>query len=259
MRAPIILFVLILFTSFQSLSQDIITLKNNSTIDAKNIIIDTDIVKYQNYYAENGEVLILKKSEVVSILYQNGSKASVYEPTVTVVKSSIGDNLITFHFLDFVISNFTVSYERIIADGKYGIQIPFSFGYANNPRTIYFPTPMGDIDDGYTNNLTNQFYTGVTFNIYPMRQGKVKYFLGPSLRFGSGKYFEYFDNYGQNTSYNIKTGYIKFFVNNGIIFTFVNSLSISVIGSIGIQHMYKVDNNATQTTGALSVNMSYRF
>jgi len=251
-----ILLVTIITVSSNLFAQDIITLKNNYTIEAKNIVVTPDEVKYQNYYAKNGEVLVLQKSEVVSILYKNGSKVKIYEPKIVITQSSMGENLITFHFLDFVISNFTVSYERIIANGKYGIQIPFSFGYSNEPRTVYFPPPF---DDGYTNKLANQFYTGITFNIYPTGQGKVKYFLGPSLRFGNGNYYENWDNYSQNSNHSINTGYLKFLVNNGIVFTFANSLSVSIIGSIGIQHMYKVNHNQTQTTGALSVNMSYRF
>jgi len=256
MKTLFILLAAIIVTSTQLFSQDIITLKSNFTIDAKNIVVTPDEVKYQNFYDNSGEILILQKSKVVSILYQNGSKVKIYEPAIIVTQTGLSENLITFHFLDFVISNFTISYERIIADGKYGIQIPFSFGYSNEPRTVYFPPPF---DDGYTNKLANQFYTGITFNIYPSGQGKVKYFLGPSLRFGSGKYYENWDDYNSSTNSSINTGYIKFLVNNGIVFTFANSLSITAIGSIGIQHMYKVNTNHTQTTGALSLNMSYRF
>ena len=256
MKALFVILVAIIVTSTQLFSQDIITLKNNFTIDAKNIIVTPDEVNYENFYDDTGKVLVLQKSKVVSILYQNGSKVKIYQPAVTVTQSTMGENLITFHFLDFVISNFTISYERIIANGKYGIQIPFSFGYSNKPTSIPVPLPW---DSEYTNSLANQFYTGITFNIYPSGQGKIKYFLGPALRFGSGKYYENWDNYSQNTNYSINTGYVKFLVNNGIVFTFANSLSITAIGSIGIQHMYKVDTNPTQTTGALSVNMSYRF
>jgi len=256
MKTFIILIATVLFTYSNLLSQDIITLKNNYTIDAKNIVVTPDEINYENFYDDSGKILVLQKSKVVSILYQNGSKVKMYQPSITVTQSTMGENLITFHFLDFAISNFTVSYERIIEDGKYGIQIPFSFGYSNKPTTIPVPLPW---DSEYTNSLVNQFYTGITFNIYPSGQGKVKYFLGPALRFGSGKYYENWSSYNSSPNSSINTGYVKFLVNNGIVFTFANSLSITAIGSIGIQHMYKVDNSPTQTTGALSVNMSYRF
>jgi hypothetical protein len=256
MKPLLILLVSIFLISSSLLAQDIITLKNNYTIEAKNILVTPDELKYQNFYSENGEVLVLQKSKVVSILYQNGSKVKIYEPTIKVTQNSIGENLISFHFLDFVISNFTISYERIIANGKYGIQIPFSFGYSDKPTTIHVPLPW---DSEYTNSLVNQFYSGITFNIYPSGQGKIKYFLGPTLRFGIGDYYENWNDYNYDSNYITNTGYIKFLVNNGIVFTFANSLSITAIGSIGIQHMYKVNTNHTQTTGALSLNMSYRF
>jgi len=161
-----------------------------------------------------------------------------------------------FHFLDFVINNFTVSYERILSDGKYGIQIPFSFGYSENTTAIPLPPPF---DSDYTNYLVNKFYSGIKFNIYPTGQGKIKYFLGPEIQFGNGIFHQDNSNYWQNNPYTTTTGYMKFLVNNGVVFTFAKTLSVSVIGSIGIQHMFKINTNATQTTGALSINLSYRF
>lgn len=234
-------------------AQDIITLKNNYTIDAKNIVVTPKEVRYQDYYDNSAEMLVLQKSKVSSILYENGSTVNLYNIQKT-THADVGNNLLTFHFLDFVINNFTISYERIIANGKYGIQIPFSFGYSDETTTVPLPPPTSS---DYTNYLVNRFYTGIKFNIYPTGQGKVKYFLGPEIRFGTGLLNQ--DYYNYNNPYTTNTGYIKFFINNGVVFTFANSLSISAVGSIGIQHMYKIDTNPTQTTGALSINLSYRF
>ena len=249
----------LVFTGVQLFAQDVITLQNNKIIDAKNIVVADDIIKYQNYYDNNGKVLNISKAKVSSIQYQNGSKLDISETKTPILQKNTKKNLLTFHFLDFVINDLAISYERLIADGKYGIQIPFSFGYSNHPTEVFFPYPTGDLET-YTNKLTSNFYTGITFNVYPTGQGKVKYFLGPSIRIGSGKYYTNWDNYHNENKYSsINTGYVKFFINNGIVFTFVNSLSISIIGSIGIQHMFKVNENAIQTSGALSTNISYRF
>lgn len=256
MKTLILLLVIASLLSVQLEAQDVITLKNNSTIDAKNIVVSNREVRYQNFFDNSGEILILQKAMIVSILYENGSKLKMYEAKKTLNNINQGYNLITFHFLDFVINSFTVSYERIIANGRYGIQIPFSFGYSEKTTNIPLPPPF---DSDYTVNPANQFYTGVTFNIYPTGQGKVKYFLGPSLRFGNGLFHEEYNSYGQHNPPPIKTGYIKFLINNGIVATFASSLSVSVIGSIGIQHMYKSGLNPTRTTGALSLNLSFRF
>jgi hypothetical protein len=246
---------MLIFT-VQLTAQDIITLKNNYTIDAKNIVVTPKEVKYQDYYDNSGEMLILQKNKVASISYINGSTISLYEIKKTKTQVDIGRNLITFHFLDFAINNFTFSYERIISEGKYSIQIPFSFGYSDETTSIPLPPPFYS---DYTNDLVNKFYTGITFNIYPTRQGKFKYFLGPSVQFGSGVFHENTNQYGQYNPPPIKTGYFKFLINNGIVATFAKSFSISLVGSIGIQHMYKINTNSTQTTGALSLNLSYRF
>lgn len=254
MKTYFISAILVLVLSVEILSQDIITLKNNYTIDAKSIVVTPSEVKYQDYYSTSDEVLILQKKTVSSISYENGSIVNLYNIKKTQV--DIGNNLLTFHFLDFVINSFTFSFERIISEGKFGIQIPFSFGYSENTTAIPLPPPF---DSDYTNELVNKFYTGITFNIYPTGQGKFKYFLGPSVRFGSGLFHEDFNQYGHNNPPPIETGYIKFLINNGVVVTFARSLSVTLVGSIGIQHMYKINTNPTQTTGALSLNLSYRF
>jgi len=256
MKLLLSFFVLFICITTKLAAQDIITLKNNYTIDAKNIIVTPKEVKYQDFYNNSGEILILQKNIVASILYANGSTISLHDIEKAKTQAGIGKNLITFHFLDFVINNFTISYERILANGKYGIQIPFSFGYSDKTTTIPLPLPTSSV---YTNYLVNRFYTGIKFNIYPTGQGKVKYFLGPEIRFGNGLLHQDTYNYDQQNPYTTSTGYIKFFINNGIIFTFASSLSISAVGSIGIQHMFNIDTNPTQTTGALAINLSYRF
>ena len=83
--------------------------------------------------------------------------------------------------------------------------------------------------------------------------------MGPSIRFGNGHFHEDFNSYGHHNPPPIKTGYLKFLINNGIVATFASTFSVSVIGSIGIQHMYKIATSPTQTTGALSLNLSLRF
>ena len=256
MKIIVLLLLIASLLTLQLEAQDIITLKNSSTIDAKNIVITNTEVRYQNFNDNSEEMLVLQKVNVVSILYNNGSKVKIYKALKKSNNAIFGDNLITFHFLDFVINSFTFSYERIIGNGKYGIVIPFSFGYSDKTTTI--PSPLL-LDSDYTNNFVNQFYTGITFNIYPTGQGKVKYFLGPSIRFGNGHLHEDFNSYGQYNPPPIKTGYLKFLINNGIVATFASTFSVSVIGSIGIQHMYKIATSPTQTTGALSLNLSLRF
>ena len=247
--------VLGLTLQLQLFSQDIITLRNNYTIDAKNIIISPTKIVYQDYYTNDGSNKELEKNKVAKIKYENGSVVRISEhQTISSSQTAIGKNLISFHLLDFVISNFTLSYERIIADGKYGVQVPISLGYATQPVDIPIP-PIGDT---YANKLISEFYSGVSFNIYPTGQGTFKYFLGPAIRIGHGKYFTNWDNYSA-THEEISTNYFKLLVNNGFVLTMAQSLSLSLVGSIGIQYLDNVDVNPTQTTGALSFDISFRF
>lgn len=52
MKTKVLFSVLILLLTMQLAAQDVITLKNNYTIDAKNIEVTPDEVKYQNFYDE---------------------------------------------------------------------------------------------------------------------------------------------------------------------------------------------------------------
>ncbi len=253
-KISLLILILIIFSNVKLVSQDIIVLTDNTTVVAKNIVVRVNDVEYQNF--NDSSKVIIPRNSVQLISYNDGSQIELNSIQKSFNRLDLGNNLVSFHFLDFVISNFTLSYERIISDGKYGIQIPVSIGYKDKPSTIYFPLPM---EPDYTNKLVSKFYTGINFNIYPTGQARFKYYLGPGLRFGNGLFFENANNYSSNSQQSIKTGYFKFLLNNGVVYTPVNSLSISIIGSIGIQYMFDKQINKAQTSGALSINLSLRF
>ena len=71
---------LVLAASVTAYSQDIIVTKKSEKITAKVIEIDADVVKYKQYDHQDGPTYTIKKTEVASIIYQNG-RAEVFEPT----------------------------------------------------------------------------------------------------------------------------------------------------------------------------------
>jgi len=66
--------------------------------------------------------------------------------------------------------DFTISYEKILGDGKIGIRVPVSFGY--------------DFNDWDFNSI---FYSGAGFEFLSYRPGKMALLHGPQLQLGIGR------------------------------------------------------------------------
>lgn len=252
----LLVLILSIYTGSNVFSQDIINLVSGDIIIATNIVIKPNQVDYQNFNDKDGKVLSLPKINIKTITYNDGTEVKMVSKNQSSNKPNLAKNLINFNLFDFIISNLTISYERILNEGKFGIQIPFSIGYKDETSSIYIPIP-GDIE--YTNKLVSKFCTGINFNLYPTGQGKFKYFLGPSFLYGNGLYHDRENNYSSTYEEPYNTNYFKLLLNNGIIFTPVDNLSFSIIGSIGIQHMLNKEIKKTETTGALALNLSLRF
>ena len=246
--------LLMVMVSFQVFSQDVIVLKNRAKIDAKEVAIKGNVIMYQDYTGNSGYEYSVDINKVDYIQYQNGEKLLASELAgKSTSKMNYGLNLISFHILDFAINNFTFSYERILGNGKYSLQIPVSFGYGDGNDNDLLLIPFRN---DYENSFANRFSTGVSFNIYPTRQGKVRYFFGPSVQIGSGIYFP---NYYNDNPDEIKTGFMGFMVNNGLMITPIEHLSMAIVGSVGARHLFKVENGKTFSTLGVSFNLTYRF
>lgn len=74
MERTFILFITLLLWYATLLAQDVIVKKDGSTIISKVLEINQTDVKYKNYSNQNGPVYIIKKSELLAINYENGTK-----------------------------------------------------------------------------------------------------------------------------------------------------------------------------------------
>ena len=242
MKNLIILFVLFLVFSSGLFAQDYIYLRDQQLrIAAKNIKIGDDEIRYENYGANNGQVYLVNRDQVSIIAYENGETRNLQKKTDKISTYEFSKNLITYHLFDLVLSNFTMSYERILNNGKIGIQIPVSFGYATHTNVS-------------NDFVINKFYSGLYLNFYPTGQGKVRYFLGPGIRVGSGH--DNHDNKNNSDSF-----YGKLLINNGVIFSPIQQLSLAAVLSLGIRYFPEAGqyNEEVKTTAAFSFNLSYRF
>ncbi len=251
------LLVSLLFFCFLggAMAQDIIQLENRAKIEAKDIVIKGKSVFYKDFADSSGQEYSVDVRKVTSIRYANGETIDGKDLELkTNTHYVLGNNLLNFHMLDFVISNFTMSYERIFGNGKFSLQVPFSLGYGDPNDEIFLPLPW---DSDWGTHFANRFSTGLNFNIFPTGQGKVRYFFGPGIQYASGVYADGYDYYQDYQEYD--TGALSFMVNNGFMVTPIPQFSFSLVGSIGARHLFEVEDGKTVTAAKLSLNLSYRF
>ncbi len=237
----IIIFIALLSIFGTADAQDFIYKNSGERLAVDIVEVGKTEITYTEFGNPSRELRFMSLSQVSTILYKDGTLKQ-YENHKEVTDDGFNRNLISFHLADMVVSNFTLSYEHILASGKMGILIPVAFGYGSGPEV---------------NGLKNKFYSGISLNFYPTGQGKVRYVLGPGLRFGTAKT----DINNGNGSTNEDTFYTKFMVNNGMLITPIESLSLSIVGSLGIVYKEKVNpgSDEVQTTGAFTFMISYRF
>ncbi len=233
-------------------AQDFIYKRNEGNrISAKDINVLLEQTTYSLYDVESDEIFSIDNNDISMIVFENGSIRFFERESRAKQRLDFKKNLINYHLFDLIVNNFKLSYERILSNGKIGIQIPLAIGYGDEDAISGF-------DDVY-----NTFYTGISLNFYPTGQGKVRYFMGPGIQVGTGFFDGYYNDYtGSYTRTKTDTFVFRFLVNNGIMFTPIEALSISLVGSLGIRYTdktYNSDNQKIRTVGAFSANLTYRF
>jgi len=241
----LLIIVLTAFCGLSTFAQDYIYLKNGDKIEA--IVSETTktATLYTSYGSSGNELLIVDNNKIKLIAFANGKVKDFTDGSNVRDDDGIKYNLFSYHLADLLINNLTVSFERILPGGKIGLQIPLSIGYSGDYQEL------GDFQ--------NKFYSGLYVNFYPTGQGQWRYFTGPGIRLGSGRY-EYYDNYSHNYNITEDVFYFKFHVNNGVIFSPIPELSLAASLSLGIRYIdSKHTDEKVRTTGAFSFNMIYRF
>ncbi|MFK5857025.1 MAG: hypothetical protein QM503_12915 [Bacteroidota bacterium] len=250
MKKKLSLLAALLFILININAQDFIYKRNQSErIAVKNTKVHASETTYKLYGEESGIEYTINNKQISMIAFENGDIRFFEREKKVINRHNYKKNIINYHLFDLVVNNFKLSYERIISKGKIGIQIPFAIGYGSDDQISGF-------DDVY-----NTFYSGITINFYPTGQGTVRYFMGPSIQIGTGYFQGDWNEYTRQYDH-INTMVFRFLINNGIVFTPIDALSISLVGSLGIRSTDKTkketDNNV-KTVGAFAANLSYRF
>ncbi len=261
----------ILFFALFCEAQDIIVKKDKTILQAKVLEIGIIEIRFLNFNNLTGPEYMIPKSEVSSIQFSNGTIES-FDLTsqengtatplrnfktmrVVKIKKDYTSNILLFHFLDFVRSNYTLSYERIIQSGKFGIKIPVRIGSTSGDRQ------------------SKIFHSGgLDLNYYPTGQGKIKYYVGPGIEIGSGRNYTYDLTDFIFLERVFKPGstlFISGYLNNGALFQLSKSLTFGSSLGVGIKNYSNNDSNTINNNSfqngkyylalKLDFNLGFRF
>lgn len=222
--------------------QDIINLKNKTSIKAKVLNVGVKTISYKKSDNLDGPSYELRNREVNNILYENGTQ----EVIQNIAKDfSSSKNVISFNYGDLAVSRVGISYERLFAKSKLGVKIPVSVSFSNY--------------DYYNYNAKMQ--TGLDFNYYPMGQKSVTFYTGLSTRIGKinqGHYYYNYDPYYSSYYYPTESNFISMYVNNGLLVHFNDHFSISGQVGLGLRNVY-TNYQYTDPHVNGELNASFRF
>lgn len=269
--------LIVLLSAFNALAQDAVYLTDGSKVEGKVSLVGTDVITYKKSDNLSGPDHQIERKEVLIIVYENGthevinksgSSSSLFTNNTD---TAFGRHMISWEFMDLMLINMSISYEYFVKSGKLGIRVPLSIGFDDEFYTY------GNIPE-VIGTRGRIFATGVDFNYYPTGQGKLKYFIGPSLGFGLNRqetdYYGYIEGdvyYDPNdTAYNYPVDdyyYDKgqatrysLHINNGWIAQ--PTKNFNIIGSIGLGVMTRFlhGNNLGYTPSVtLRLSAAYRF
>jgi hypothetical protein len=276
MKIKIVIWLAAMCFCMASYGQDILYIKGGKKDTVKVEEVTAKEVVYTKLNNPDGPVYRLPKSEIILIQYANGSidimknsevsdaekiaeekKRKRWEDDPKFVASLRG-NLAGINLLNLMNGNLNLFYERINPTGRVGFKITANVALVTAK------------DDPAIIKYQRKATIGVDLKFYPTGQGKVKYFIGPSIRTGLlGIYNNpYYDGI-RKTYFNHPTefGYFSLMFNNGVVVNPTSHVFISFQAAVGVARFrylnYKegtgFEKRFIEADGMIGVNVGYRF
>jgi hypothetical protein len=221
--------------------QDTLYTKSRVPFPVKVIELNETEVRYKNFSNLEGPIYVVKRSQVLKIVYQNGIVELPSEKPIIVPgpKPSYpwfkGFNTFSVVITDFLFSMATINFERTFLNDRLGIRIPLSIGFhATGNDTNFVEYSHGtilenEIQKGYYNS--NKIYSsGFDILVYPFNPGKVNYFVGTSFVFGQINLWSQLQYYNPNPYLVYRKDIINFsryMIKNGVNFRPTKNLASS--------------------------------
>jgi hypothetical protein len=268
----------LLFFSFSVISQDIIYLKDGTNILVNIVSVDRKVVKYKKPSGK-GAVNEIAKSRIAKIQYESGAVDNfvLSKDSLSVNRTANDEaffpnlylnefpvNILSINTFDFFSQRIGISYERVFDDGNKSIRIPITYSLRD---TLLNNSPWNE-------NSLRTFETGLDFLFYPTGQGRLKYAVGPMVRYANYTiYPEYIDviiidpvtGFGYPISTEIspyrETNAFAFGINNFVVLMASNNLYLSASTAIGVRKInnFPDKSRATRTLFNIGFHVGYRF
>jgi hypothetical protein len=276
MKIKIIIWLAAMCFCMASYGQDILYIKGGKKDTVKIEEVTTKEVVYTKLKNPDGPVYRLPKSEIILIQYANGSidimkntevedaeqeaeekKRKRWEDDPHFV-ASLRENMIGINLLNLMNGNINLYYERLNANGKVGLKMT---------TNIAFLTAK---EDPAIIKYQRKFTVGFDLQFYPTGQGKVKYFIGPSVRTGLLGIYKnpYYDGIRKSYfNHPAEFGYFSLMFNNGVMVNPTSNVFICFQAAVGVARYryinYKegtgFNKRFIESDGMVGINVGYRF
>ncbi len=186
---------------------------------------------------------------LITILLCAANSSFSQEPEIIEIESpKIHKNLLTVDYVSPVFGAATLSYERLFASGKLGLEVPVSIGFKS------------------TSNIASEPRTwaaGLEIKYYPTGQSKVAYYLGLDNQVGQLKeYYYYYDYFAPYPPYPQEANHRMFFatyVKNGVAINVFERLSIAPAFALGVRSFNSSYGIQTDIHAYGEFAMSFKF
>ena len=175
--------LVILFCVIESQAQDVIYKKDKTKVEAKVLEVGISDVKYKPTANPDGPTYIISKSEIATIVFQNGtfevfSNESSAKRKSDSISAIFCRDYIGVDIAQFATMSIGIAYEHIFGKkGMLALRIPFATGLQHGQ--YYY----------YRNGKT--FGTGFDLLCFPTGQGVLRYFVAPYFEWGMFRYRSY--------------------------------------------------------------------
>lgn len=273
-----IICILLLISVFSGFTQDQLFKKDNTKLEVKILEINQTEIKYKMFNYLDGPTIIISKSEVALIIYQNGThEAIITKPEPIVIYENQNPNstqtklnkdklkleeflnltstknLVSVNVMDPLNGTFSLSYLREFANNNANLYIPVSAGFTepymnqSSVNTFYSPNRY-NITDYKFSRKTFEIGLGIHFQTTGKRA--VTHFIGPYVAIAqfTGTYNEINSNIINNYTYQVtEHAFILnrtfLMLNNGVLFRVTKNFNIMINAAFGIKKNIYVSNN----------------
>lgn len=205
MRTTFFLIVVVLF-ALQFKAQDKLFFTDGSVRKGMIVSNAKDAIYFkandtaQTEIINKGRLILVEDYKGNRYLYGSAESEKKPEQKLTSTENS-KKNMLSWQPFGFLVGRFSLQYERLTKDLKFGIVVPFALTF--NPFGTIYPASE---DTDYVEPTGISFITGLDLNYYLGRRESFQFFIGPRIRYGTDMMAGEVQGYTIQTQFGWKIG-----------------------------------------------------